>query len=562
MWGEAARRRSRVVSGGQALAVGVCVLALLTTGASVAHAAKPITGKLSKRGYTVIALAANGQAKSVVAKRGRFKLRPRAGRVTLHLRAPDGTYAGPIVVRGGGGRQGTKAESSRRKGKRGKGRVIVGVKAGARLGKVKVKPGKGFALASAAARSLDAKRTATARKGIPIGAGNFGRVRVRKLKGRGSDRDRDGIPTALDVDDDGDLVLDDVDKNTARAGSAIKAQKQGDFNAFAGLFLGATATPEAAIVNANAPGLDDQQIQSGLRARGTLQISVPLDSAELNCRGLVYCKAGGKGRRDRFGDPGPLDPSPEPFPECCDPDRDGFGSLGPVPFGPGPGVMLQTRAGADEIAGGDVLLAPGEEGGQPDELTATLNTIFATVPAIKSYVDELGATYIVSYPFAPGTVLPVVDGPDAGSDVSVNLNFWRPQRRSLPEELPPGAGRWIDIGGLQHFAHVPGASTETFCPQSSYTETDPNLTPATGPVGGSTGIVQVPLFDDAASDQAASPANTFSYTLNLSECQAFRGNSFGVGETRSFFFAAAFPLGDPPGPINVAASSYSFQRQP
>ena len=43
-----------------------------------------------------------------------------AGRVTLHLRAPNGTYAGPIVV------------GRRKKGKR----AIVGVKAGARLGEL------------------------------------------------------------------------------------------------------------------------------------------------------------------------------------------------------------------------------------------------------------------------------------------------------------------------------------------------------------------------------------------------------------------------------------------
>lgn len=92
-------------------------LVLLASSAS-AEAAKPITGELSKRGYTVIALDARGSAKSVVAKRGRFKLRPPSGRVTLHLRAPNGTYAGPIVVRSAGGGKGRTARSARRKGRR------------------------------------------------------------------------------------------------------------------------------------------------------------------------------------------------------------------------------------------------------------------------------------------------------------------------------------------------------------------------------------------------------------------------------------------------------------
>ena len=52
---------------------------------------KPITGKLSRPGYTVLALAANGKATSVVATHGKFHLKPPAKVVTLQLRAADGT---------------------------------------------------------------------------------------------------------------------------------------------------------------------------------------------------------------------------------------------------------------------------------------------------------------------------------------------------------------------------------------------------------------------------------------------------------------------------------------
>ncbi len=74
-------------------------LALLCapTGAD-AQTPEPITGKLSRPGYTVIALADNGQAVTDQATNGAFKLKPPASEVTLHLRAPDGTYAGPIVL--------------------------------------------------------------------------------------------------------------------------------------------------------------------------------------------------------------------------------------------------------------------------------------------------------------------------------------------------------------------------------------------------------------------------------------------------------------------------------
>ena len=51
-----------------------CLLALLLASAPAGAAPKPITGKLSKPGYTVIALAANGKASAVQASRGRFRL--------------------------------------------------------------------------------------------------------------------------------------------------------------------------------------------------------------------------------------------------------------------------------------------------------------------------------------------------------------------------------------------------------------------------------------------------------------------------------------------------------
>ena len=103
-------------------------LALLVANAPAAP--KPITGKLSKPGYTVIALAAKGEARVVLAGRGRFSLRPPTKRpptrrVTLHLRAPNGSYAGPIVI------------GRKKKGRR----AIVGVKAGAQLGRVTVRAG-------------------------------------------------------------------------------------------------------------------------------------------------------------------------------------------------------------------------------------------------------------------------------------------------------------------------------------------------------------------------------------------------------------------------------------
>jgi hypothetical protein len=80
----------------------------------------PITGTLAKPGYTLVAVGYDGKMTSTKARR--FRLRS-SGKVTLHLRSSRGKYAGPVVV-------GTR-----------KGRAVLGVKAGARLGKVAVKRG-------------------------------------------------------------------------------------------------------------------------------------------------------------------------------------------------------------------------------------------------------------------------------------------------------------------------------------------------------------------------------------------------------------------------------------
>jgi hypothetical protein len=78
--------------------LGCCAVAFLALVAPAAAAVRfaPISGSLSKPGYTVIALAANGKATSVRANHGGFSLRPPADRVTLQLRAPNGIYAGPM----------------------------------------------------------------------------------------------------------------------------------------------------------------------------------------------------------------------------------------------------------------------------------------------------------------------------------------------------------------------------------------------------------------------------------------------------------------------------------
>src|SRR5687767_13994382 len=73
------------------LKLGGAFLAVLLAVDAAEAAPKRITGKLSKPGYTVIALDQNGRV-AVALAGPRFKLTPTANRVTLHLRARNGSY--------------------------------------------------------------------------------------------------------------------------------------------------------------------------------------------------------------------------------------------------------------------------------------------------------------------------------------------------------------------------------------------------------------------------------------------------------------------------------------
>jgi hypothetical protein len=535
--------RIRVRAGAPCVAVS---LALWVACTPTSAAKKPITGKLSKPGYDVVALAASGEAKTVRAKHGKFKLKPPANHVTLQLRARDGTYAGPIVV-----------------GKKKRGlRAILGVKAGAKLGKLKVKARKGYAKARTelAQRFVDAKRKARAKNGIPIGAGKFGRVVSKHTRpGAPGDRDLDGIPDTIDIDDDGDLILDDID----RSSGARASQTSNEIGVSSSLGLDLSET-----VNANAAAVSDGDVNDRLRRFGGVGVPnlpgpIPPEvvSGELDCAGepdpgnpdgwiggLRYCTRGGTGRLNGNPYPGPAG---GPF----DPDGDGLGALVSVP---GQQSWAHGATTAD-IKTGDWLFERGYDasGAELVEVAGMLKYIFATVPALVSYHDTAGNSMTLTYPYPPGFAqqLPVAAGADG--NVVVTLTFWRPQRRPISGEKCPSPTDpnrlcsptdWIDSGGLHYSVVEP-------CPQSAFSEDDPtspaieddpSLLPSL-PKG----------FDDTAPDRPASPTNTFTYTLNLTQCSASAWNS---GEIRMFeFFAHAPVIGAEGG--GLASQHVSFELQ-
>jgi hypothetical protein len=189
---------TRPASGATALTLALVLTLLLTAAPAEARLAR-IQGQLDRGGYTVVALAPSGKASS--ARGGRFSIVPPAKVVTLQIRDRSGNYLGPLIPRGKGAR------------------VVVGVRAGAKLGKIRLFGSYARPVRQPRGKWLDPGKTAIARRGVPIGAGLRGFVRSRGHGGvgPGHDQDGDGIPGAFDVDDDGDLVLD-VNEPRARTG--------------------------------------------------------------------------------------------------------------------------------------------------------------------------------------------------------------------------------------------------------------------------------------------------------------------------------------------------------
>jgi hypothetical protein len=382
------------------------------------------------------------------------------------------------------------------------------------------------------------------------------------------DRDRDGIPDPLDIDDDGDLILDNLDRSgrVDRSGGARAAQApERQFNLISNLTLDLSTT-----VNANAAALTAEQMEAALASFGRLHIEIlPGDSAELDCGrpqsridpgvgGLIYCTRGGTGRVFR---PAFSYTQSAPFPDCCDADGDGFGALTRTVGNSEPFFFLSHGATAAQIGTGDVLIERVTSGGSEIQFASTLQYVFATVPALVSYDDGRGNSVTVSYPVpgadpatgigpsGPGTranPFPVAARPNG--DVVVTLKFWRPQRRPIA----PETGEWIDIGRINYTAEI--ADVGLGCPSNAFSENDPDLTPRiTTPADIEDDTA---ALADRAPDRPASAANTFTYTLNLTRCLAAHGRSFNPGQAQGFAFRGFVSNGS-----DDAQQYVAFKRQ-
>lgn len=350
--------------------------------------------------------------------------------------------------------------------------------------------------------SLAKVKAAIASKGRGKSA-NASRTVPTVQSAKSGDRDKDGLHDVVDVDNDGDSITDNYDAGSNDK-SGITESRPG-FVVFSNLKLGIDQS-----LNLFTTGLDTARIDAALRNFQTLAIGVagnpndPLRQAELDCTGLSYCSSGGTGSALAIGTRG--------FPDRDDKDGDGFGTITPGPTGD---FQLLTGAAFSEIAAGDVLsqIFVDSASGKETRVTSMLNFIFASTPAVKTVATVLGANS-VNYSAAPilGSPPNCIEVPATGP-VSVTIEGYRPQR---PGVRSVGEGQWVDIGGSRVIIDVPNAPLATpsspasagpgNCRATSYSTTDPNLTP------------DAQWLQDTTSDRDASASNTFSFTVDLTDC--------------------------------------------
>jgi hypothetical protein len=477
-------------------------------GVSPAPAAlAPVTGS-APEGTTVIALASGGGATAVRAK-PRFRIVPPGRTTTLHLRDRRGRYAGPVVVR--------------RRGDR----VIVGIRAGARLGSLTVKRGWSRPARRLGVAFIDARRSARATGGVPVGARSMGLVRsaVQGRAGPGRDHDEDGVPGAFDLDDDGDLVLDNVDANTALARASQNGAGDDPFTllnvalaqSYVAEGFGATGVAGYALNDYAASPNGGGMADFALRQRGLLLFPLGAgEAAELDCGaapGLTYCAPGGTGTLPE----GPGGPPPFPAPGDSNgfgamtpvgawvPQRDGVGST--VGLDPARTFALHHGAPAAALRPGDTYVERGDGGAMR---TVALHYAFQSVPAVAAWSVGTGPVVAVRYP-VPRAIGQAVAEVGAAGDVVLNLAVWPPQRPPIAGSAEDGRQ---DIGLLTYsVAGFDGANRPWGCPVSSYATADPGLAPSPGGVAD-----QVPdrPVSDAAAARTSAVLRVFS--VNLSAC--------------------------------------------
>ena len=332
-----------------------------------------------------------------------------------------------------------------------------------------------------------------------------------------NDKDNDSIPDNFDADNNNNGTLDNDDSQCNDMQGTGGGENS--FWMFSNFHLDFQNS-----LNLSMPGINitKEMVDDRLRTYNGLAIQVVgggQSPVELDCGSLSYCGAGGTGTVSD----GPGGNGGTPFPGtpggAYDPDSDGKGSIQP---GPTRDFQLKTNASSDEIKAGDVLIEEVTADGKTTQFAGMLNFAFFTTPALKEISIAGGDTYTISYPVSPGD--PGTEGNcfkvPATGDVAATLTMWRPQRKG---NAASGEAEYVDMGNLRWQTNIPNAPEIPPIPGQPVSE------PSQGPGVCSGNELTYPAIDasftrendglkDHLGDVASSPGNTFSFTINYTEC--------------------------------------------
>ena len=480
-------------------------------------------------GYTLILLNKDGSSKTkVLPSSGAFSFGSvklsKLKNASLQLVSSDGRYFGPVVL----GKKGTKV-SINFSGKNPRYEKILNV------GKIAIKSGYAIAAKSLFAALYVAPKVNADGDGKPIGAGKSGivnttsdkltshSIKTYALSSPGDDPDRDGIINALDADDNGNGVLDSADPESA-----------GGDAPYVGLNFDFRRTLNAHVRDGLSAEVIDAVVSAENSFASTFFISLPLDSTidggYLICGdALSYCRP-----NTPLGYSGGISESSDAYrgPLSSLLNLAGYPILERISVSGNPAIALsmQPRVGRDVFRAGDVyrvVLTSGAN--EVSSRTFSLPPYFISVPALKDYTTN-SITTIVDYNSVTPTSgsIPGNSSSDPivlGTDGLLTVNFWRPQREPVGEEVG-----YQDFGALNYGVIISNA--QATCAgfytnvSSDLVEDSTALGTANSPLANQ-GANLNPLVDQTT-DRLASVSNLLSFTVDLKSCLARSGGSPGT----------------------------------
>lgn len=466
---------------------------------------RPISGEFQRRlpsGSTLLAVGSNGRAATAVVTGKKFRVAPPTASARLYV-LNDNKIAAQIVLSRCKKKRGTQAINTKSCNSQ---EVFTSFKAGKKLGAV-AKIGSAYVLRSASLGNVIPSDKASSTRFVPIGVATLGLGGVATTQGAfsalaesGSDADKDGLVDALDIDDNGNGIIDNYDPSSPAPSSSDS------FRVFSNLKLDLAQS-----LNLHATGaLTSAAIDAALQSVQTLAIQVAgntSETTELDCGSLSYCSAGGTGQSNN-----------QPFPGSAggafDSDSDG---LGTITRGSTGDFQLQTKATSSAIGAGDTMIQRvTATDGSARQIPGVLNFVFNSTPALKTISVNGDPEQTINYATTPrlGSRQNCIQAPASG-DVTLAITGWRPQR---PGVAAAGEGQFVDIGKSLITIDIPnapvpvgssspGASGPGNCVSTAYSvPSDANLTVTTNGL------------QDAKADTEAVSSNTYSFTVNISSC--------------------------------------------